>query len=247
MLNSIELKEKLNNIIKEKKTNLCFSADFTKSFELIYWIELTAPYICILKTHIDILEDFEYSIIEKIKELSIRYNFLIFEDRKFGDIGKTFEKQLYGGIYKIGLWADIISIHGICADGMLSYINSLPNNIKKPSILIISQMSSINNLITDEYSLNCFNVALKYKNLVLGFISQNRFIEDMSTHKFLFISPGIRLEKQTLLDQQYRNHKDAILRDKNDLIILGSCIYSDKEPKNILSKLKNESYNFYAN
>ena len=154
-----------------------FTADFTKSFELIYWIELTAPYICILKTHIDILEDFEYSIIEKIKELSIRYNFLIFEDRKFGDIGKTFEKQLYGGIYKIGLWADIISIHGIRADGMLSYINSLPNNIKKPSILIISQMSSINNLITDEYSLNCFNVALKYKNLVLGFISQNRFFK----------------------------------------------------------------------
>ena len=245
MLNSIELKEKLNDIIKEKKTNICFSADFTNSSELLYWIELTAPYICILKTHIDILEDFNYSIIEKIKKLSLEYNFLIFEDRKFGDIGKTFEKQLYKGIYKIGLWADIITIHGICADGMLSYMNSLPNSIKKPSVLIVSQMSSANNLINKDYSLKCYNLATKYNNLVLGFISQNRFI-DYSSNKFLFISPGIRLEEEKVSDQKYRNHKDAIVTDGNDLIIVGSCIYGSKEPKKILSKIRNESYNFYS-
>ena len=71
-----------------------------------------------------------------------KYNFLILEDRKFADIGKTFEKQLYGGIYKIASWADIITIHGICANGMLSFLTKL-NNTKIPKVLIVSLTLSL--------------------------------------------------------------------------------------------------------
>ena len=41
----------LKKIIDKKKTRLCFSADFTYSNELIKWINLVGPHICILKTH----------------------------------------------------------------------------------------------------------------------------------------------------------------------------------------------------
>lgn len=41
-----------------------------------------------IQTHIDILEDFDASVIERLKTLSEEHNFLIFEDRKFADIGE---------------------------------------------------------------------------------------------------------------------------------------------------------------
>lgn len=40
------------------------------------------------QTHIDILEDFDYSLINQLEELSKKHDFVIFEDRKFADIGQ---------------------------------------------------------------------------------------------------------------------------------------------------------------
>ena len=35
----------------------------------------------------DVIEDFDTELIESLKELSVRHDFQIFEDRKFADIG----------------------------------------------------------------------------------------------------------------------------------------------------------------
>lgn len=41
-----------------------------------------------MKTHVDIIEEFDQALIKRLQELSLQHDFLIFEDRKFADIGK---------------------------------------------------------------------------------------------------------------------------------------------------------------
>ena len=50
--------QKLAEIIQTKKTRLCVAADLTKAKAVLDLIDEVSEHICILKTHIDIIEDF---------------------------------------------------------------------------------------------------------------------------------------------------------------------------------------------
>lgn len=70
-----------------KRTNLCVSADVTTTAELLRLAEEVGDHICVLKTHADMIRGFSDRTIKGLTEISRRKNFLIFEDRKFMDIG----------------------------------------------------------------------------------------------------------------------------------------------------------------
>lgn len=85
----------LLRLIHLKRTNLCVSADVTTTNELLALAEDVGDHICVLKTHADIISDFNDKTIRGLNEISRRKQFIIFEDRKFGDIGSMFlPKQL---------------------------------------------------------------------------------------------------------------------------------------------------------
>jgi uridine monophosphate synthetase len=77
----------LYQLIDTKKSNLCLSADVTSTAELLQLANEVGDSIAVLKTHADIITDFGESTIRGITEISLRKRFLVFEDRKFGDIG----------------------------------------------------------------------------------------------------------------------------------------------------------------
>ena len=80
----------LLSLMAAKQTNLCLSADVETSAELLQLAEEVGDSICLLKTHCDIVTDWSDRTAQALREVAARKSFLIFEDRKFADIGGMF-------------------------------------------------------------------------------------------------------------------------------------------------------------
>lgn len=88
--NTPPLTSYLLHLISIKRSPLCVSADVHTTSALLRLAEEVGDYICVLKTHADIIDDFSERTIKGLNEISRRKQFLLFEDRKFGDIGSMF-------------------------------------------------------------------------------------------------------------------------------------------------------------
>lgn len=120
-LTKSDVAKALFKIMEMKQTNLCLAADLTKSDDILNLVEHTAPFICLLKTHVDIIEDFSDNFVNSLKALAVKHNFLIMEDRKFADIGNTVGLQYSKGVYKISEWADLVTVHSLPGEFFFSF------------------------------------------------------------------------------------------------------------------------------
>jgi len=216
--------QELLRCIERKRSNLCVSVDVTTKEEVLAIVEAAGPHVCLVKTHADIISDFDEEFIQTLLEFSRRHDFLIFEDRKFADIGNTVTLQYSQGVHKISSWAHITNAHAVPGPSVVTGLSSVGLRLGR-GLLLLAEMSSQGNLATGDYTSQALQMAHQHRDFVVGFIAMKRpgISED-----FLVLTPGVGLDvKGDGKGQQYRTPREVIFDSLCDVIIVGRGIYGN--------------------
>jgi len=252
--------QKLRAIIAAKESNLCVAADLTTCAEVLNLAEKIGDKICILKTHVDILTDFTPDLPTKLREIADRKNFLIFEDRKFADIGNTVKMQFQGGIYKIADWADIVNVHPIT--GWSAWFGLLFSE-RPVGVLFLAQMTpeqfKDTNFFDEDYAKKSFKLIEqafgtakvrtkngKKANFPIGFIGSAEQPEILKKLRdgsfastpeekklakdFFIMVPGVKFKNDGDGLGQTYNTPEKAIENGADVIIVGRGIYQNSDP-----------------
>jgi len=95
------ISKRLLEIVASKSTNLCCAVDLTDAEKILDVARKIGEHVCALKLHVDTIENFSDSFIFQLQTIARNLNFMLFEDRKFADIGNTVDLQFRCGIFKI--------------------------------------------------------------------------------------------------------------------------------------------------
>ena len=191
----------------------------------------------VLKTHIDIVEDFGPATVEGLTALSEKHSFLLFEDRKFIDIGNTVQKQYRGGALRIHEWAHIVNASVLAGEGIIQALDQSINQAAAPDrgILILAEMTSKGSLATGEYTKASVSIAQKYPDSVIGFVA-TRELSSYSTattndqEDLVVFTTGVNISsKGDALGQQYQTPNSA-MAGGSDFLIAGRGIYASQDP-----------------
>ena len=209
------------------------------------------PHIAVLKTHIDMISDFGPSTIEGLTTLAQKHDFLLFEDRKFVDIGDTVQKQYKGGALRIHEWADIVNASILPGEGIIQALDQTirTGGISERGILILAEMTSKGSLAVGEYTRSSVAIARKYPQSVIGFVAT----KELSSYgpnatpdeDFVVFTTGVNLSsKGSALGQQYQTPTTA-MAGGSDFLIAGRGIYGAPDPVAAIKEYKQAGWDGY--
>uniref|UniRef100_A0A672IHV6 Uridine 5'-monophosphate synthase n=1 Tax=Salarias fasciatus TaxID=181472 RepID=A0A672IHV6_SALFA len=237
------LASKLLTIMEEKQSNLCVSADLTSSEELLQLADSLGPKICLLKTHVDILKDYTAAFSQKLQAAAEKHNFLIFEDRKFADIGNTVKHQYEGGVYQISSWSHIVNAHAVPGPGVVKGLSAVGKPLGR-GCLLIAQMSSQGSLATGEYTAAVLRMAEEHSDFVIGFICGSSVTK---RPEFIHMTPGVQMQTGgDLLGQQYSTPEDVIASKGSDIIIVGRGVLEAPDRLKAAESYRKSGWDAYA-
>lgn len=238
--------KKLFEIMVAKESNLCVAADLTKASEILDLVALIGPHICILKTHVDIISDFDENFVKTLKALAEKHNFLIMEDRKFADIGNTVALQFAEGIYRIGTWADLVTVHSLPGPSILKALKSVMDSEKEQGVFLLSEMSSSGNLISAKYVEDTMRMATEGvdKDIIAGIVCQSP--DTVVSPGLLQLTPGCQIkESNDELGQQYATPEVVVKEKGADIVVVGRGITKAKKAEETAKVYKEALWNAY--
>ncbi|KAK3908709.1 Uridine 5'-monophosphate synthase [Frankliniella fusca] len=235
---------KILRLVASKRTTLCVAADLSNTDKVLELANAVGPYICIFKTHVDALEDFSKKFVQELQQLAKVHNFLIMEDRKFGDIGHTASLQYGAGCFNIADWADLVTVHAIpgpgIIDGLINCLENSKSQLSDRACFIVAEMSSKDTLTTGSYLSAAIKLAETREDFVAGIVSQSA--TGISSPGLVQLTPGVRTissqngkerngtSREDGLGQQYNSPDHVVLERGADIAVVGRGITEADSP-----------------
>jgi len=231
LANDSLMARKYMQLAHEKKSLVCLAADRKTMAGLNQLIDEVGNHIVALKTHVDLVEDWTPGSWLEFCNKANSAGMLIFEDRKFADIGKISRDQM-SGVYSIKSWSDLVTAHLISGADIVDGIQSAwENEGRSGGVLLLAQMSSRGNLLTLDYTDSVVEAGKNHPG-VFGFIGNGsrpnelRALREKVGDEKLIWTPGVNLDVgDGEMGQRYGHPKEAVLAG-SDCIIVGSGIHN---------------------
>ncbi|CAL8070856.1 unnamed protein product [Calicophoron daubneyi] len=247
----------LAQLVQSKSTRLCVAIDTVDSDRLLTLADQLGPKVCAIKLHLDILRssDNPARIVQGLKQLRSQHRFLIVEDRKLADIGQTVLCQLKHGVYGIAGWCDLVTVHCLPGPGVFDALRQINDDLlvrdksRRLGALVVAQMSSKGALTDSAYSMRCFEMSLKYSDVVSGFVSQNPLFQSKPDESVWYWVPGVRIGATgDQLGQNYNSPESVFKRfkgktgqSKNVILIVGRGITESEDPVGVAEQYRQAS------
>ena len=219
-----------------KESLVILAADLRTMDELKDLVGLVGPHIAALKTHVDLVDDWTADGWNELCELAEENDLMLFEDRKFADIGKISRGQM-AGVYDIRSWADLVTAHGISGTDIVDGLCAGWADVQREGgVLLLAQMSSRGNLLSTKYREKMVAAGVNNPG-VFGFIGNGSDATELAElgvavgGRKLIWTPGVNLAVgDGEMGQRYGNPREAILAG-SDGIIVGSGIHGVNNPR----------------
>jgi len=232
----------------EKQSLVCLAADRNTMSGLFELLEQVGPHIAALKTHVDLIDDWSAEGWAKFCATAEEYNLLIFEDRKFADIGKISRSQM-AGIYDIRSWSNIVTAHLISGPDIVDGLQAAWHDVGRDGgVLLLAQMSSRGNLLTTDYRDSVVAKGAASAG-VLGFIGNGSRPEELEELRNkvgdgkMIWTPGVNIAiGDGEMGQRYGDPREAVLAG-SDCIIVGSGIHRSDNPAAMAKQYAEASWN----
>ena len=236
------LSRRYMEVVCRKQSLVVLAADLNTMSGLNNLIDQVGPNIAALKTHVDLIDDWSAESWAAFCEKATAHDLLIFEDRKFADIGPISRGQM-AGVYDIRSWANIVTAHGISGPDIVDGLCAGWSDVgREGGVLLLAQMSSRGNLLgLPGYTDEMVSAGISNQG-VFGFIGNGSRPAELTIlrgkvgNRKLIWTPGVNLAVgDGEMGQRYGDPREAI-QAGSDGIIVGSGIYKSDDPRGVAAK-----------
>ena len=213
----------LREIIQEKQTAVCLSLDVPNWQLGRELLQISAPYICMVKIHPDLFSDWTREAQTELIEMASAGRYQIMCDQKMADVPKIVERQIRAdmlGLYRVADWVTIMPNNYLDVAEFLA--KSVDYTACRPQLLLVGQMNTKSSLSnTADFKAAVSEIILQPEYPVRAIITQLNVYRDV----VLGMTPGVILNDSVNPDPaRYRTIRDAIARDHNQVVILGASL-----------------------